>query len=193
MALDSSDYLLRDGAGVEIALRMCGKIVGDNNNGTDLIPELLSALGCRTVSVLGSTDQVIDDFSHWVFANTDLRWAGGLNGFDYVTSDYLSAVKLWHPEVILLAMGMPKQELLAREIKEAFPNLTVVIISGGAILNFLTGRELRSPKIFRNLRLEWLWRLANDPVRLSRRYIIGNVVFLLGVLRLKIKFWALKV
>jgi exopolysaccharide biosynthesis WecB/TagA/CpsF family protein len=91
--------------------------------------------------------------------------------------EYLKALRERKPSLIILAMGMPKQErvaaLLARNL--CYPCL---IVCGGAILDFMGGKVKRAPLIFRQLGIEWLYRLAQEPKRLFKRYVIGNAVFL---------------
>jgi exopolysaccharide biosynthesis WecB/TagA/CpsF family protein len=74
-------------------------------------------------------------------------------------------------------MGMPKQELLSATIARELPG-PMLIVNGGAILDFLAHRVPRAPRVMRNLGLEWLFRLLIEPTRLWRRYLIGNLVFL---------------
>jgi len=56
-------------------------------------------------------------------------------------------------------------------------------IGVGALFDFLSGSIPRAPALLRVLRLEWLFRLALEPGRLWRRYLIGNPLFLWRVLR----------
>lgn len=71
----------------------------------------------------------------------------------------------------LLAVGAPQQELLAQRLKQrgVAKGLALCI---GASINFLTGDELRAPIWMRNVGLEWLFRLVQDPGRLAKRYMI---------------------
>ena len=81
--------------------------------------------------------------------------------------------------VTLLAVGAPQQELLAHEIGRR-PDATGVGLCIGAAVDFLVGQQRRAPVILQRLALEWLFRLATDPRRLARRYLItGPRVFAL--------------
>jgi exopolysaccharide biosynthesis WecB/TagA/CpsF family protein len=53
-----------------------------------------------------------------------------------------------------------------------------VIVCGGAILDFLGGGATRAPAWMRRLGIEWLYRLAREPRRLFKRYVLGNPLFL---------------
>ncbi len=76
-----------------------------------------------------------------------------------------------------LAVGSPQQELIAARVVGA----TGFGLCIGAALEFLTGDQVRAPKAMRRTGLEWAHRLASDPRRLWRRYLIeGPRVFLLA-------------
>lgn len=68
---------------------------------------------------------------------------------------------------------MPKQELFIYRYREA---LNVPISLGlGATLDFVAGNIKRSPKWMSNIGLEWLYRTAQDPKRLIKRYFINDM------------------
>lgn len=67
-----------------------------------------------------------------------------------------------------IALGAPKQELFAARGRQKAP--TVGFASIGAGLDFLSGHQLRAPKIMRALALEWLWRALQSPMRMVPRY-----------------------
>jgi len=73
---------------------------------------------------------------------------------------------------VILAMGMPKQEILAEFIKKEI-SASGLIISGGAIIDFYAQRQPRAPKLVRELSLEWFYRLLKEPKRLFKRYVFG--------------------
>jgi N-acetylglucosaminyldiphosphoundecaprenol N-acetyl-beta-D-mannosaminyltransferase len=78
-----------------------------------------------------------------------------------------------------LAVGAPQQEILAQSLKKrrAARGLALCI---GASINFMTGKERRAPRWMQRSGLEWIYRLASDPSRLARRYLVrGPRVFAL--------------
>lgn len=81
----------------------------------------------------------------------------------------------------LLAVAMPQQEILALRIHEA-GGASGVGLCIGASLEFLTGRKARAPLWMRRASLEWLHRLASEPRRLWRRYLIeGPRIFAMAI------------
>lgn len=73
-------------------------------------------------------------------------------------------------DFILLAVGAPQGEMLANYLKRT-DSATGIALSIGASLNFLIGTEKRAPVVFRRLSIEWLWRWATNPRRLTKRYL----------------------
>ena len=174
-ALRSADVLLRDGVGIECFLKLNGCPSGHNMNGTDFIPKLAAAYAGRRVALLGTR-------SPWTgraaaaLASLGCEVAVQLDGFQE-DEIYFRSLEAARPELVILAMGMPRQELLAARLSKTLSYPTV-IVNGGAIADFLAGQHVRAPRVLRNSRLEWLFRLTQEPRRLARRYLAGGPAFL---------------
>ncbi|GMN14968.1 WecB/TagA/CpsF family glycosyltransferase [Altererythrobacter sp. MTPC7] len=89
------------------------------------------------------------------------------------------------PSLVILGMGMPKQELLAERLLKdpAFSRTGMVVVNGSAIIDFMSGEVQRAPEWMRRAKVEWAYRLAREPRRLLPRYI-DNTRFLLASKRL---------
>jgi exopolysaccharide biosynthesis WecB/TagA/CpsF family protein len=83
-----------------------------------------------------------------------------------------------------LALGSPQQELLALELKRRGIARGLALCIGASV-NFLTGVERRAPRWMQRLALEWLYRLLNNPSRMSRRYLVRGPRILLLLPRLQ--------
>ncbi|WP_404711686.1 WecB/TagA/CpsF family glycosyltransferase [Sphingomonas sp. MMS24-J13] len=82
-----------------------------------------------------------------------------------------------HARILLLAVGSPQQEVLAREMRED-GRVTGFGLCIGAAVEFITGEQIRAPRIVQKAGMEWAWRLASQPRRLWRRYLVdGPAVF----------------
>lgn len=186
-ALMDVDILLRDGIGISIALRALGLPAGLNMNGTDFIPHLAKALATTTPH---SSVYAYGTASPWLERGASVLFRAFaapptlLNGF-LSTENYLQPLRddRHANKLVVLAMGMPKQEKLAAALKRIASGSTL-IVCGGAILDFCAGRVRRAPRWVRAVRSEWLFRLLLEPRRLFSRYVIGGVQFLLSVSRL---------
>ncbi len=180
-ALASADALLADGSGVAIAARMHGHGLAANLNGTDLVPALCGRLALmgRSVFLLGGRPGVAEAAAAKLMAlHPGLRIAGTAHGFFAASeeAEVIDMVNASGADVLLTAMGVPLQDVfLARTAASLRPRLTLGV---GALFDFLAGEVSRAPVWLRRAGMEWTWRLAQEPVRLARRYILGNPAFL---------------
>lgn len=77
-------------------------------------------------------------------------------------------------QVVWIGISTPKQEFLMRDLA---PFVSVTMIGVGAAFDFHTGTVIRAPRWMHPLGLEWLWRLASEPGRLWRRYLVLAPIF----------------
>jgi hypothetical protein len=182
-ALCAADVVLRDGSGMATLFKLLKVPPGLNLNGTDLIPELLKQFNGRRIAFFGTQNPYLAQGVK--AAQEELapesEFISG-NGFlDIGTYVLLAAAH--RPSLIVLGMGMPRQEEVAKALRAAlgFPCL---IVCGGAIIDFLGGKTSRAPSWMRKIGMEWVFRLGLEPRRLFQRYVIGNPLFLTRALRL---------
>lgn len=182
-AVTSADIILRDGIGMAILLRLLGQTPGLNLNGTDLIPKIMRQFAGRPVALFGTEEPYLARARETV----NSRLAPGslcitAHGF-LDTASYLRLAAEYRPSLIVLGMGMPRQEEVARALRAAltFPCL---VVCGGAIIDFLGGKTSRAPGWMRGMGMEWVFRLALEPRRLFMRYVIGNPLFIARALSL---------
>lgn len=83
-------------------------------------------------------------------------------------------------QVVWVGLGTPKQDYFVDRFRD---RMGVVLVPVGAAFDFLSGTKRRAPQWMRRAGLEWLHRFASEPRRLWRRYLIGNLRFLLCALR----------
>ena len=176
-ALMSADIVLRDGIGMAILLRLLNQAPGLNLNGTDLIPKILKLYAGRSIALFGTQDPYLRKAREKVTT----KLAPGsrcvtTHGF-LDTTDYIKLAMAHKPELIVLGMGMPKQEEVACTLRAAV-GYPCLIVCGGAIIDFMGGKTSRAPAWVRSARMEWAYRLALEPRRLFQRYVVGNPVFL---------------
>jgi hypothetical protein len=182
-ALISADLLLRDGIGMAILLRLLNQPPGLNLNGTDLIPKILRQYGGRTIALFGTQDPYLKSARAAVASRIapGARCIGAHGFLD--TASYVRLAAAHRPAIIVLGMGMPRQEEVAVALRAAV-GFSCLIVCGGAIIDFLGNKTSRAPLWVRRAGFEWLFRLALEPRRLFRRYVVGNPLFLARTLRL---------
>ncbi|MFC5577711.1 WecB/TagA/CpsF family glycosyltransferase [Lysobacter niabensis] len=96
--------------------------------------------------------------------------------------DLISAAS---PDLLVVGLGAPKQELWVSE--NAWRIRAKVAVCAGATIDFLSGTKKRAPYWVRSLRLEWAFRIVQEPRRLMKRYVKGMILFPLIVLREKFR------
>ncbi|MEY4760557.1 MAG: hypothetical protein RLZZ200_413 [Pseudomonadota bacterium] len=184
--LEGMDWVFIDGIGMKIAGRMLNQPVRDNVNGTDLFPRLCAEMAARQrrLFLLGASPGVAARAAEWArHHHPGLVIAGAEHGFhpESETPALLDRIRASQADVLLVAMGAPLQESwLARHGDECG---TPVCIGVGGLFDYYSGDIPRAPLWMRRTGLEWVFRLLQEPARLWRRYVIGNAVFLLRILR----------
>ncbi len=182
--------VLPDGVGVDIAsLVLHGSVFPENLNGTDLVPLLLKRhKGNLKVALVGARRKVADDacrtFKELCPQHSFAVVADGFFGRDDEPR-ILASLEALHPDILLVAMGVPRQELwIARSINSRHCTMPIAV---GALFDIFTGAVPRAPDWMLKLRIEWMYRLWREPRRLWRRYLVGNPVFLASLLAAKVK------
>jgi N-acetylglucosaminyldiphosphoundecaprenol N-acetyl-beta-D-mannosaminyltransferase len=93
----------------------------------------------------------------------------------------LEPIQAVRPDLVLVAFGAPKQELFIHRHANALR--PAVLLGVGASLDFVAGRVRRAPRWISRAGMEWLFRLALEPRRLARRYLVDDPAFLAILLR----------
>jgi N-acetylglucosaminyldiphosphoundecaprenol N-acetyl-beta-D-mannosaminyltransferase len=179
---------LVDGTPVLWASRLVGHPLPEKVSGSDLMIPLVeraAAKGWR-LFLLGGAPGVaaqaaailVERFPALIIAGTDAPRID-LEGDPAERRAVAAAVAATHPDVVLVAFGSPKQELFCDEMRELLA--PAVLLSVGAGIDFVAGTARRSPAWMSRWGIEWVYRLAREPRRLARRYLLKDPQFL-GIL-----------
>lgn len=90
------------------------------------------------------------------------------------------AIEASRSSIVWVGLGTPKQDLCVERLAQ---RLGVPCVAVGAAFNFHTGRVRQAPRVLQRLGLEWAFRLATEPRRLWKRYLVGNTRFVWTVLK----------
>ena len=82
-------------------------------------------------------------------------------------------------DAVWIGLGAPKQDVIGDRLRER--NAAPTLFAVGAAFDFIAGTKRRAPGWMSRLGLEWLFRLASEPGRLWKRYLVGNTRFVVGV------------
>lgn len=178
---DKADVVWPDGIGIKMAGKIMGFPVPANVNGTDFFP-----LMCRKhyrIYMLGAAPGVADAAMKNASEQfPDAEFVGASHGFfsdEYRVEDAIARINALKPDIVLVALGVPRQEKwIAEHLGEIHCGAAIAV---GGLLDFISGRIPRAPLWMRNHGLEWCFRLYQEPIRLFKRYIIGNPLFIMRV------------
>jgi N-acetylglucosaminyldiphosphoundecaprenol N-acetyl-beta-D-mannosaminyltransferase len=182
----AASLILADGLPVVLASRLLGRALPERVAGSDLAPAMFKyAAGAVTplrVFLLGAAPGVAERAA----ANMAARWGhveivGVLSpplGFEKSAEEnqrILDAVAAARPDLLILGLGAPKQELWMHAHAERLQAKVALCI--GATIDFLAGEKRRAPRWMRRVGLEWFHRLASEPGRLAKRYLRDAWIF----------------
>lgn len=188
--LKDSTLVFPDGIGIHIAGKMLGTPVQENVNGTDLLPLLceMAVSNGHSLFLLGAAEGVADAMKlHLQMRYPGLQIGGSRNGyFDWISQvdSVIQEINEAKADIVLVAFGAPMQEVFIRRF--AFQINASVLMGVGGLFDFYSGRIPRAPLWMRQLGMEWVFRLIQEPARMWKRYILGNPLFLYRVFRWKL-------
>jgi len=182
---NNSLWNLPDGSGVTLLLKFKYSQKVERITGNDLFPLLLDIADQQKyrVALIGSSEKVLThtkDLISKKYPNVSNRLLCLSPPYNFEKNEALNfkvvnEVTAFKPDIVFAALGCPRQELWLWENMEQFKSK--INIGIGAVFDYYSGIKKRSPKIFRELYLEWLWRLLHEPGRLYKRYIILDLPF----------------
>lgn len=184
-----ASLVLADGVPVLWAARLLGTPLPEKVSGSDLILPLLrhAARSGWRVYLLGGGPGVAEDASAMLRSRHGVHVVGHAAPFvdaeGVATNDaaVLAAIRAACPDLVIVALGAPKQERWIDRNGAALGGAVLVAVGGS--LDFIIGRVRRAPAWVSRVGLEWVYRLAQEPRRLWRRYLVRDPEFALLVAR----------
>lgn len=188
--LSRADCVFADGVGIALASIVAGQALRDNINGTDLFPVLCDIAAQRKIPIalLGARPDIVQRCADRMTSRyPGLNIVCALDGYFGPEKDdeVIAKINASGAKVLLVARGVPIQETWIDQLGHRIEVPQVMAVGG--LFDFYSGHVRRAPLVMRRLGLEWLVRLAQEPRRLFRRYVIGNPVFLYRTFRLRIQ------
>lgn len=181
--LNHADLLLNDGIGIEMGAKLFGFSFKENLNGTDFIPALFQSLNEEKdkqyrVFLLGAKPGIAQKAQERLQNQyKNLLFVGNQDGYfpKESTGNIIDQINKHQTDILLVGFGMPLQEQWINEYRSKLE--CTITMAVGAFIDFSSGEVARAPKIFRDLRLEWLYRMGKEPKRLWKRNVVGHVAF----------------
>lgn len=187
-AYEAATLALVDGQPLVWASRLLGTPLPEKISGADLVPLLMQRAALRhwRVYLVGAGPGVAQEAAEKI-ARTGVEIVGSdapslsprVDASEFV--DVTERIRTARADLVLVAFGSPKQELWMLRARDQIR--PAVSIGVGATLDFIAGRVRRAPAWMSRCGLEWLFRLAHEPRRLWRRYLVNDPRFLLILIR----------
>jgi N-acetylglucosaminyldiphosphoundecaprenol N-acetyl-beta-D-mannosaminyltransferase len=188
--LKSAEVVFCDGAGVMLAARILGGRIPERITYADWVWHLAAFVESEGFSLyfLGARPGVAQAAAGRLRRRyPGLEIVGVHHGYFDPSAEspeneaVVEEINAAAPDILLVGLGMPLQEYW---LMENWHKLDAgVALTGGAVFDYVSGRLRRGPRLLTGSGFEWLARLLVEPRRLWRRYLVGNPLFLLRVVK----------
>lgn len=191
---DNADLILADGMPLIWASKFLGSPLKQRIAGSDLMPALCHTAAQKGYKVFllgGRPNAAIKAKAILETNNPGLNICGtycppfGFENDNIENQKIIEEVSKCKPDLLFVGLGSPKQE------KWIYNNLNAinvpVSIGIGVTIEFISGDVVRAPVWMQTSGLEWVWRLAMEPRRLWKRYLLKDMKFFKIIVREKIK------
>jgi N-acetylglucosaminyldiphosphoundecaprenol N-acetyl-beta-D-mannosaminyltransferase len=181
-SIERADLVVVDGKPLVWTSKWVGAPVPEKVSGVDLMRSLLEAGNERGLSVflLGTTQDRLDALERVIRAMyPNVVIAGTRNGY-FKAPDYPAVtqqIREAKADLLLVGMPAPFKEIWCEEQREALA--TPAILGVGGAFDVMAGFVPRAPRFVQEAGLEWAWRLAMEPRKLWKRYLVTNSAFAL--------------
>jgi N-acetylglucosaminyldiphosphoundecaprenol N-acetyl-beta-D-mannosaminyltransferase len=178
--VESAGLVTADGQPVVWASRLLGDPLPERVTGIDLMIRLLELAEERgyRVFILGARNDVLERAIDQLRTSLPLlQVAGYRNGYfgDDEIEEVCAEIRDAQADMLFLGLSSPRKEYW---LSAHGPTLGVPFVMGvGGAIDIIGGRTRRAPVLLRKMGLEWLFRLAQEPRRLARRYVVTNTRF----------------
>lgn len=181
--VNQADLVTPDGKPLTVFLRLFRKVAQERVAGMDVIGDLLRecALRGKSVYFYGTTEPVLEAMRRKAMSENPTLRIGGYYSppFRALTDDekeeIANKINSVNPDLVLVALGCPKQEKWMAENKG---RINACMLGLGQAFQVYAGMAKRSPKWMQDYSLEWVYRLVLEPKRLWKRYLVTNSHFL---------------
>lgn len=179
--------IVPDGIGVVKAGRALGKAVKSRVTGVEIARTLFALADKyeKSIYLFGAKKEVLDKLEKKIreeYPRAVIKGCqdGYVSNRDKVFENIIEK----QPDIVLIALGIPYQELLIGKYFDRFQK--GIFVGVGGSFDVLSGTKKRAPKIFIKLNLEWLYRITTEPKRLGR-FCRSNIKFLFEIVSIKKK------
>lgn len=169
--LSEHTTITADGIGVVKGAQMLGYSIKERVTGVDIVKKLFCNADKekKSLYLFGAKPEVVRKLAEKITEEyRGIRLLGYTDGYVQDKDKEFSKIVELKPDIVLVALGIPAQELLIAKYYEKFEKGIFVGIGGA--FDVLSGMKKRAPKFFVQHNLEWLYRICSEPKRFKRFY-----------------------
>jgi len=185
--LDAQTTIIPDGIGVEIGAKIVGYQMHGTITGVELVQKLFQYGNeqKKSVFLFGAKNEVLAALTSKLKKEyPKLRIAGAVDGYVENKEAVMQEIVKAKPDIVLVALGIPKQELLIHAYQEQFEK--GIFVGVGGSFDVLSGKKKRAPAFFVKYKLEWLYRITREPKRL-KRFIQSNILYGIKIISIRLQ------
>ena len=169
--LDKNTIMVPDGIGILKGAKKLKYDIKETILGIDIALKLIELGDAKNkkIFLFGAKKEVIEKMKEVIkrdYSNCEI--VGAIEGYVDDKEQVFEEMKELEPDIILVALGIPKQEILIYRHLDLFKK--GIFVGVGGSFDVISGCKKRAPKIFIKLKLEWLYRITREPARLKRFY-----------------------
>ena len=177
--LDEETIVVPDGIGIVKGAKMLGyKKPNKTITGIALVEQLFKYCNeyKKSLFLFGAKKSILDTLVKKIEKNyPNVKIAGAIDGYVEDKQGVFDEIKKTKPDVVLVALGIPNQEILIYQNLKDFDK--GIFVGVGGSFDVLSGMKKRAPKIFLKYNLEWLYRITREPKRI-KRFLKSNVKYI---------------
>lgn len=180
-SVEQADLVVVDGKPLVWTSRWLRSPVPEKVSGIDLMQRLLQVGGDRRLSIylLGTTQGRLDALQDVIRQKyPNVRIAGARNGY-FTPAEHpevIRDIRESRADILFVGMPTPFKDVWCEKYREELETPTILGVGGA--FDVIAGFVPRAPRIFQEAGLEWAWRLAMEPRKLWKRYVLTNTRFL---------------
>ena len=185
----NSDIINADGMSVVWAVRFLGHEIKERVAGIDLMENLIRLAYKKSYNCffLGAKQEVVKSVvSYYSVKYSKKIIAGFRDGYfdEKDEKDIIEKIKKSDANFLFVAITSPKKEIFLNKYKNDLKNINLIMGVGGSF-DVIAGTVKRAPKYMQDIGLEWFFRFIQEPKRMWRRYLIGNLKFVILIFKAK--------
>jgi len=190
-SVNEADVINADGQAVIWASKILNKHLKERVAGIDLFVNLIQFAHENNYSIylLGAKEEVLQNLISKIEEDFSSEIIKGHHHGYFSTEEepqIVNEIANTKANMLFVAMSSPKKEIFLHRHKKALQDINFIMGVGGSF-DVLSGKTKRAPKCMQEYGLEWFYRFLQEPKRMWKRYLVGNIKFIYLVIKEKVK------